>query len=176
MKKQIKKKEQVKKKQQIKESIFTKFVPRNKTEKIMCFIFLILLITVIILSVVAIKTTWKVKKNDITNTISITDHNSNYVMNIDISNMKKSAIKKYKFKITNYNEKILTEDLSYNISLNTADNPVTVKLYKNDKLLDLDQLTMELKKDVKQEDIYKLVLEANERTKKDTSVIITIVS
>lgn len=153
-----------------------KFIPVTKSEKILCGIFLLLLILVIILSIIAVNKTNKIKKEGIYSTVSIIEPNSNYVINIDISNMKPSTTKEYKFKVTNYNKKVLSKDLSYTISLNVSDNPVNVKVYKNDKLIDLDNLEMKLKKDSKQEDVYIIIIEATDETSASSSIILGILS
>lgn len=155
---------------------YKKFIPITKSEKILCSIFVLLLILVIILSIIAVNKTNKIKKEGIYNTVSIIEQNSNYLLNIDISNMKPSTTKEYKFKVTNYNKKVLSKDLSYTISLNVSDNPVNVKVYKNDKLIDLDNVEMKLKKDIKQDDVYKVVVESTDKTNSSSSIILTILS
>lgn len=162
-----------------------KYLPNTKTEKILSVIFIMMLILVIALLCVAInKKKELAKKQNADIVIPIMEKNTNNTINIDISNLKEKALKDYSFRITNYKEKkINTAAITYTVSFDTNENDVLLKLYKNGSEEDLfkDKSTYEIKKlklesNVKQEDVYTVIIKANKEIKDKRSIKVKITS
>ncbi len=161
-----------------------KIIPKEKNERILFIIFIVLLISVIALAFITVdkKKEYEAKQTDIT--IPIIEENVNNTLNVDISNLSKGALKEYKFKITNYKDKkVNSEKLVYNIYVDALENDVTIKLYKsgNEKNLFKDLKKYEisnvsLPKNKKSDDLYTLIVKASSNIENKKSVEIKITS
>lgn len=163
----------------------TKAIPeKTENEKILLISFIVLLILVIILAFVAVNKKKEYdKKQSADITMPIIEKSVNNTFNVDISNLKEKGLKSYSFKITNYKDKkINSKQIEYKISINTLENDVELKLYKNkdDKnfLADLEkyEITAKLPKDKKQEDVYTLIIKANKAIDKNKTIEIKLAS
>ncbi len=160
-----------------------KFIPTTPSEKILTIAFIVLLITVVVLFFVAMNKKHEVaKKHAADIVVPIVEKGTNNTINIDISNLKATALKDYSFRVTNYKDKTVNSSSAiYNIEFDTNDNDVTLKLYKNNKDENLfkDASTYELK-DIKlsqkeeQEDTYTLIIKANKEIKDKQSIKVKI--
>lgn len=171
----------------------TKTIPNKKTkvipektgnEKILLISFIALLILVIILAFVAVNKKKEYDKKQSADIIMpIIEKSVNNTFNVDISNLKEKGLKSYSFKITNYKDKkINSKQIEYKISINTLENDVELKLYKNkdDKnlLAGLEEyeITAKLPKDKKQEDVYTLIIKANKEIDKNKTIEVKVAS
>ncbi len=163
----------------------TKAKPKKtEAEKILLISFIALLIIVIILAFVAVNKKKEYdKKQSADIVIPIIEKGVNSTFNVDISNLKEDALKSYSFRITNYKEKkINSKKIDYKISINTLENDVELKLYKNknDKnlLANLEEyeITANLPKEKKQETVYTIIIKANKKIEKNKSIEIKLAS
>lgn len=153
-------------------------------DKILIISFAILLILVIILTFVAVNKKKEYDKKQSTDIIMpILEKKVNNTFNIDISKLKENDQKSYSFKITNYKDKkTSTSKISYKISIDTKENDIELKIYKNkdDKNLfkDLEkyEITGKLSKNEKQEDTYTLIVKANKEIEKNKTIEVKIAS
>ena len=112
----------------------TKVIPKNTgNEKILLISFIALLVLVIILTIVAVNKKKEYDKKQSADIIMpIIEKSVNNTFNIDISNLKEKGLKSYSFKITNYKDKKTnSKQIEYKLSINTLENDVELKLYKN---------------------------------------------
>lgn len=161
-----------------------KIIPKEKSERILFIVFIILLISVIALAFITVdkKKEYEAKQTDIT--MPIIEEGANNTLNVDISNLSKGALKEYKFKITNYKDKkVNSEKISYNIYVDTLENDVTIKLYKSSNEKNLFQglekyeiSNISLPKNKKSDDLYTLIVKANSNIENKKSVEIKITS
>lgn len=163
----------------------SKYLPKTKTEKILSIVFIIMLLLVIVLLCIAInKKKELAKKQNADIVIPVLEKSTNNTVNIDISNLKEKGLKDYSFRITNYKEKTMNKAVTaYNISFDTNENDVTLKLYKNGSEEDLfkDKTSYEikslsLKSKEKQEDVYTVIIKANKEIKNKQSIKVKITS
>lgn len=164
----------------------TKVIPKNTgNEKILLISFIALLVLVIILTIVAVNKKKEYDKKQSADIIMpIIEKSVNNTFNIDISNLKEKGLKDYSFRITNYKEKTMNKAVTaYNISFDTNENDVTLKLYKNGSEEDLfkDKTSYEikslsLKTKEKQEDVYTVIIKANKEIKNKQSIKVKITS
>lgn len=163
----------------------TKVIPKNTgTEKILLISFIALLVLVIILTIVAVNKKKEYDKKQSTDIIMpIIEKGVNNTFNIDISNLKEKGLKSYSFKITNYKDKKTnSKQIEYKLSINTLENDVELKLYKNkdDKNLltnsEKYEITAKLPKDKKQEDVYTIIIKANKATGKNKTIEVKVAS
>ena len=121
-----------------------KILPKTKTEIILSIIFLILLVSVILLTVKAITLKNNQSKDKDILTIPIIEKNVNESFSIDLSSMQANEIKEYKFNIRNYQKDSLSKtDVKYSLEIINNNDNVLLKLYKNDN--DKNLLTTESK-------------------------------
>ena len=83
-------------------SFIQKILPKGKTEIILSIIFLILLVSVILLTVKAVTLKNNQSKDKDILTIPLIENNVNESFSIDLSSMQANEIKEYKFNIRNY--------------------------------------------------------------------------
>lgn len=153
----------------------------KKQEKIMLITFIILLIIVVILSIITLKTYNKKKIRESNIDINVLSKKFETTMNLDISNLEKNKTKEYEFIVKNYNSKHTLENrLTYELDFFIKNQPITIKLYKNNKLQDLDEdLKLKdnsLSNDKKQQDKYKIIIEANNKIEKNSLIKIIVKS
>ena len=158
--------------------------PKTNSDKVLITVFFLLLILVVILGISVLnaknKNIDKIKANVIIPVLGTKLNNS---LSVDISNMKKTEEKEYIFKIANYRgNKINKENIEYQINLTKPKN-VTLKLYKNDNNTNLlsNKETLEiggiqLERNKKKVDLYRLVIKSNKKTTKDDKIEIIIKS
>lgn len=162
-----------------------KILPKTKTEIILSIIFLILLVSVILLTVKAITLKNNQSKDKDILTIPIIEKNVNESFSIDLSSMQANEIKEYKFNIRNYQKDSLSKtDVKYSLEIINNNDNVLLKLYKNDN--DKNLLTTEskdnliedniLSKDKKMQDSYYLIIRAKDVTDKLENIAIKITS
>lgn len=157
---------------------------KTGNEKILLISFIALLILVIILALVAVNKKKEYdKKQNADIIMPIIEKGVNNTFNVDISNLKEKGLKSYSFKITNYKDKkVNSKQIEYKLSINTLENDVELKLYKNkdDKnlLADIEkyEITDKLIKDKKQEDVYTIIIKANKAIAKNKIIEIKVVS
>lgn len=163
----------------------TKVIPeKTGNEKILLVSFVALLILVIILAFVAVNKKKEYDKKQSADIIMpIIEKGVNNTFNVDISNLKEKGLKSYSFRITNYKDKkINSKQIEYKISINTLENDVELKLYKNkdDKNLLANsnkyEITAKLPKDKKQEDVYTLIIKANKEIEKNQTIEVKVLS
>ncbi len=163
----------------------TKVIPeKTGNEKILLVSFVALLILVIILAFVAVNKKKEYDKKQSADIIMpIIEKGVNNTFNVDISNLKEKGLKSYIFRITNYKDKkINSKQIEYKISINTLENDVELKLYKNkdDKNLLANsnkyEITAKLPKDKKQEDVYTLIIKANKEIEKNQTIEVKVLS
>lgn len=145
-------------------------------ERALVITFILLSILVIILLVVAIV---KKNQNDLKEeshiTIPVLQENTTSTISINLKEYNESEETEYVFIVSNYREDdILENALDYDINITNTDE-INIELYKNGSSTNLLEEDLEvednkLKKDKKQEDVYRLVIERNEKVT-DTSVI-----
>ncbi len=153
-------------------------------DKVLMISFIALLILVIVLTAVAVNKKKEYdKKQSVDIIMPILEKSVNNTFNIDISNLEENNLKSYTFKITNYKDKTTnTSKISYKISIDTKENDVELKLYKNKdsnnlfKDLEKYEITATLPKNKKQEAIYTLVIKANKEIEKDKTIEVKIAS
>lgn len=162
-----------------------KILPKTKTEIILSIIFLILLVSVILLTVKAVTLKNNQSKDKDILTIPIIEKNVNESFSIDLSSMQANEIKEYKFNIRNYQKDSLSKtDVKYSLEIINNNDNVLLKLYKNDN--DKNLLTTEskdnliednvLSKDKKMQDSYYLIIRAKDVTDKLENIVIKITS
>lgn len=157
---------------------------KTGNEKILLISFIALLILVIILAFVAVNKKKEYDKKQSADIIMpIIEKGVNNTFNVDISNLKEKGLKSYSFKITNYKDKkVNSKQIEYKLSINTLENDVELKLYKNkdDKNLLANsnkyEITAKLPKDKKQEDVYTLIIKANKAIDKNKIIEIKVAS
>lgn len=162
----------------------SKYLPKTKTEKILSIVFIIMLLLVIVLLCIAInKKKELAKKQNADIVIPVLEKSTNNTVNIDISNLKEKGLKSYSFKITNYKDKKTnSKQIEYKLSINTLENDVELKLYKNkdDKNLltnsEKYEITAKLPKDKKHEDVYTIIIKANKSTGKNKTIEVKVAS
>lgn len=155
---------------------------KTTSERVLLIVFFLLLILVVILGISVLnaknKNIDKIKANVIIPVLGTKLNNS---LSVDISDMKESEEKEYIFKIANYRgNKINKENIEYQINLTKPQN-VTLELYKNNNNTNLlnDKETLEisgiqLEKNDKKIDLYRLIIKSNKKTNKDDKVEIII--
>lgn len=157
---------------------------KTGNEKILLVSFVVLLILVIILAFVAVNKKKEYDKKQSADIIMpIIEKGVNNTFSVDISNLKEKGLRSYSFKITNYKDKkINTKQIEYKLSINTLENDVELKLYKNkdDKNLLANsnkyEITTKLPKDKKQEDVYTLIIKANKEIEKNQTIEVKVLS
>lgn len=163
----------------------TKVIPKNTgNEKILLISFIALLVLVIILTIVAVNKKKEYDKKQSTDIIMpIIEKGVNNTFNIDISNLKEKGLKSYRLKITNYKDKKTnSKQIEYKLSINTLENDVELKLYKNKDNKNLltnsekYEITAKLPKDKKQEDVYNIIIKANKATGKNKTIEVKVAS
>lgn len=164
-----------------------KILPKAKTEIILSIIFLILLVSVILLTVKAVTLKNNQSKDKDILTIPLIENNVNESFSIDLSSMQANEIKEYKFNIRNYQKDTLPKiDIEYSLEIiNNNDNDnVLLKLYKNDNTENLltteskDNLIKDniLSKDKKMQDSYYLIIRAKDAATKLENITVKITS
>lgn len=154
----------------------------TKQDKALIGTFILLIILVSVLGAVVLNLNNIEKNNDSELTIPIIENSSDNEISIEVEDMEKTSTKEYIFKVTNYKDKqILQKALTYDVGIIPSEN-TSVKVYKNnssDNLITENDLLIEnnkIKANKKQEDIYKLVINAKETPKKKEIIRIKISS
>ncbi len=149
-------------------------------EKALAVTFVLLAILVIILLVVALVQKNKTEAKEESHiTIPVLEEDTESRITINLKEFEASESNEYIFVVSNYREKrLIKENIEYDLKITNNDN-IDIKLYKNDGKRDLldEELEVEdnkLVKNKKQEDIYKLVIEKNNKIKEDSIIEIEI--
>ncbi len=160
-----------------------KIIPKTKSEKILVGIIIALLVIVLILGIVAIcaKSSHDKKMKE-TKTVAILDNKTNGKLNVDISKMNDTALKDYKFEITNYKDGTINSNKTkYKITITKNSNNVSLALYRNDEnkeLLNDDKESMSIEYQInskkKKTDKYYLIIKANSNIDNKKSISIKI--
>ena len=152
----------------------------TKQDIILVATFVGLIILVLILGIVALNMDNLTKDNNSNIVIPILEANAENEISVEIGDMTKGDTKEYIFKVSNYkDQKRLNENVTYSIDILPTEN-VSVKVFKNgstDNLLTKDDLLIEnnnLKKDIKTEDLYKVVIKAASNPSKAEKITIKI--
>ena len=166
-------------------SFIQKILPKAKTEIILSIIFLILLVSVILLTVKAVTLKNNQSKDKDILTIPLIENNVNERFSIDLSSMQANEIKEYKFNIRNYQKDTLPKiDIKYSLEIINNNDNVLLKLYKNDNAENLltteskDNLIKDniLSKDKEIQDSYYLIIRAKDVAAKLENITVKITS
>ncbi len=166
-------------------SFIQKILPKAKTEIILSIIFLILLVSVILLTVKAVTLKNNQSKDKDILTIPLIENNVNESFSIDLSSMQANEIKEYKFNIRNYQKDTLPKiDIKYSLEIINNNDNVLLKLYKNDNAENLlttkskDNLIKGniLSKDKEIQDNYYLIIRAKDVAAKLENITVKITS
>lgn len=151
-------------------------------ERALTITFILLSILVIILLVVAlVKKNQNELKEESHITIPVLQENTTSTISISLKEYNESEETEYVFVVSNYREdQILDTALDYDINVTNNDD-IKIELYKNGgtkNLLeeDLEVEDNKLKKDKKQEDVYRLVIERTDAITDSSEIKIEIES
>lgn len=155
----------------------------DKMELVLLIVFIALLILTIFLGIKAVSAKNEQKEHIIADiVIPVLGTDANNEISVDLSNMKKGAIKEYTFKISNSkNGKVNLEEVNYLLEFVENDN-VDVEIFKNENteaiVLDSDSKLKDNKLSAieKQEDVYTLKIKALKKIKDKELLTIKIVS
>lgn len=159
-----------------------KTTPRTKQDNALLITFVILVILVIVLTIIAINMKNAKEKEKANIIIPVLEKNAESEIGVDISQMKKGESKEYIFKVSNYKDKDINEEvLTYDIDV-TPSEKAKIKLYKNGSnknLIDEDDLLIEenkLPKKDKTEDEYHMIIEVTSQPDSQDKITLKIQS
>lgn len=151
-------------------------------ERALTITFILLSILVIILLVVAlVKKNQNEVKEESHITIPVLQENTTSTISISLKEYNESEETEYVFVVSNFREdKILETALDYDINITNNDD-IKIELYKNGGTKNLLEEDLEiednkLKKDKKQEDVYRLVIERTDAITDSSEIKIEIES
>lgn len=154
----------------------------EKQEKTLLLSIVVLIIAIILLSIYAVNLKSITAKKTSNITIPILEEKTENILSIDISNMKKSEVKEYIFKVTNFRKNnIIDKNINYKIEINNSEN-LTLKMYKNSdferNIISNTNVIEEnkLEKSKKITDEYHLVIKVKNTPQKDEKITIKITS
>lgn len=144
---------------------------RKIKENKLLIIFMCLLVLVIGLGIRIFfleKNKSKVEQTRVDMVVPIIKNNTNYSYMVTFNNIKKDKKIIYTFKITNYrNKSINSKEVSYDLSIK-HDNNLDIKIYKDEKAIQIETKNNKLKKESKDTQIYKLIINPKKDEKHST--------